>query len=534
MATIRSLLRDRVTLQVRSVDRIFLHGYVPRLMSEGLVVRFLLDRGFSIPSPSLLGDISRGYVAAVERFACEHEIPVIRFERRESKEDRVRPYLETAAREGRFGVVMIGVAQEKASAWRGWREGGRDAHPHFRFGRQSVFVNHYYFYVRDREWGPAFVKTCAYAPYPIWLCLNGHEWAKRQAEKQGLPFVALDNGFRSTDDAEALAAICARLSAGHVWAFFRRYERLLPSPFAEADRERGYRYQLALRQIELSDTRVFDRPEAGRAWFERVIRDQLALGRPDHVSLVFARKVIATTPGRFQTRVINRGVEPAIQVHYKHSKVKQYFKEGRALRTETTVNDTRDFGVGRLLSHANWQALLQIGHQTNQRLLDAQLQACACAPDATTLARVVLPSRTPDGDPAPALRFGDPRAQALLAALCCFQHLLDGLTNRSLHGLVAGFLPGYTPRQMTYDLRRLRANGLLVRVPASHRYQLTNDGRRLAVFFAKTYTRIVTPSLAELDPALPAEISERSPLARAWHAYERALDQRINDAALAA
>jgi len=314
----------------------------------------------------------------------------------------------------------------------------------------------------------------------------------------------------------------------------RRYERLLPSPFAEADRERGYRYQLALRQIELSDTRVFDRPEAGRAWFERVIRDQLALGRPDHVSLVFARKVIATTPGRFQTRVINRGVEPAIQVHYKHSKVKQYFKEGRALRTETTVNDTRDFGVGRLLSHANWQALLQIGHQTNQRLLDAQLQACACAPDATTLARVVLPSRTPDGDPAPALRFGDPRAQALLAALCCFQHLLDGLTNRSLHGLVAGFLPGYTPRQMTYDLRRLRANGLLVRVPASHRYQLTNDGRRLAVFFAKTYTRIVTPSLAELDPALPAEISERSPLARAWHAYERALDQRINDAALAA
>jgi hypothetical protein len=534
VATIRSLLRDRVTLRVRSVDRIFLHGYVPRLMSEGMVVRFLLDRGFSIPSPSLLGDIGRAYVAAIERFAAEREVPVVRFVRRQSKEEAARPYLEAAAREGRFGVVLVGVAQERTSAWRGWREGGSDGHPHFRFGRQSVFVNHYYFYVRDREWGPAFVKTCAYAPFPIWLCLNGHEWAKRQAEKAGLGFQPLDNGFRSVEDAEALTAICSRLSERQVWAFFRRYQRLLPSPFGEADREHGYRYQLALRQIELSDTRVFDRPQAGRDWFERVIRDQLTLGRPDHIAVVFGRRVIATTPGRFSTRVLNRGDRVALQVHYKHSKVKQYFKEGRALRTETTVNDTRDFGVGRLLTHANWQALLQLGHEINERLLDAQLQACACAPDATTLARVVLPSRDPDGLPAPALRFGDPRVQALLGALCAFQHLLEGVTNRSLRPLVAALLPGYTARQMTYDLRRLRRNGFLLRAPGSQRYQLTAEGRRLAVFFAKTYTRVVTPSLAELDPTLPTEIAERSPLARTWRAYERALQNRITDAALTA
>src|SRR3990172_10452865 len=160
-------------------------------MSEGMVVRFLLERGFPIPSPSLLGDIGRAYVAAVERSAAEHELPVVRFGRRESKEERARPYLEAAARERRFGVVMIGVAQEKTSAWRGFREGGPDGHPHFRFARQSVFVNHSYFYVRDREWGPAFVKTCAYAPFPRWLCLNGHEWAKRQAEKAGLSFAGL-------------------------------------------------------------------------------------------------------------------------------------------------------------------------------------------------------------------------------------------------------------------------------------------------------------------------------------------------------
>jgi hypothetical protein len=227
-------------------------------------------------------------------------------------------------------------------------------------------------------------------------------------------------------------------------------------------------------------------------------------------------------------------VQPAIQVHYRASKVKQYFKEGRALRTETTVNDTRDFGVGRRLTPANWDALIDIGHQINQRLLDHQLDACACAPDATLLERVVLPSTTTDGLPAPGLRFGEPRTMALLACLCSFQHLFAGLTNRSLRELIAGLIPGYNARQMTYDLRRLRRKGFIQRIPRTHRYQLTREGRRLAIFFTKTYTRIVNPALAELDPALPAEIAQRTPLAQAWRALERAIDDTIKQAAIAA
>ena len=92
MATIRSLLRDHVTLQVRSVDRIYLQAYVPKLMSDGQVVRFLLDRGFPIPSPALLGKIGQRYTAAIERFAARNSIPIVRFQRGESKEERARPY----------------------------------------------------------------------------------------------------------------------------------------------------------------------------------------------------------------------------------------------------------------------------------------------------------------------------------------------------------------------------------------------------------------------------------------------------------
>jgi hypothetical protein len=533
VATIASLLRDHVTLQVRSVDRLFLQGYVPRLMCQGQLIRFLLDRGNPIPSPALLGKIGRAYVAAIDRFALDNEIPVVRFGRRESKEEVARPYLERAAREGRFGVVMIGVAQERASVWRGWRDGGSDGHPHFEFGRQSAFVNHYYFYLRDRDWGPAFVKTTAYAPFPIWIYLNGHEWAKRQAARQGVSFEALDNGFRSASDAAALQAICDRLSAREVERFQRRWQARLPSPFNASERRRGYRHELAFRQLELSDTRVFDRPLAGRQWFEQTLRDQLALGRPDRVAVVFSRRVSRRTPGRFHTRVINSGVEPALQVHYRRSKVKQYFKQGRALRTETTVNDSYDFGIGRRLSQQNWEALLRIGHDTNERLLGAQLEACQCAPEAQTLERVVLPSKQ-DGLPAPGLRFGDPRVMALLTALCAFQHLFEGLTNRSLRALVAGLLPGYTARQATYDLRRLRRKGMIRRIPHSQRYQLTADGRRLAVFFTKTYSRIVCPSLAELDPQLPDQVARQTPLGRPWRDFERALNARIADAAITA
>jgi hypothetical protein len=533
VATISSLLRDHVTLQLRSVDRLFLQAYVPKLMSQYQLVRFMLDRGFTIPSPALLAKQGREYVAAIERFAAANGVPVLRFVKGASKEDTVRPCLQAAEREGRFGVVLIGVAQEKTSAWRGWRAGGRDEHPHFEFGRQTAFVNHYYFYILDPDWGPAFIKTCAYAPFGVWVYLNGHEWAKRQAARAGIAFEALDNGFRSAADAVALQAICERLSAREVWRFFDRWTSRLPSPFTAADRRRGYRYQLAFRQLELSDTRVFDKPAAGRAWFEQTIRDQLTLGRPDQVALVFKRRINSRTPGRFHTRIITTGVDPAIQVHYRSSKVKQYFKEGRALRTETTVNDTRDFGIGRLLTDANWNALVEIAHRTNQRLLDAQLDACQCAPDADALSRVVLPS-THDGQPAPGLRFADPRVMALLACLCAFTHLIDGFTNRTLRALIAGLIPGYNARQMTYDLRRLRRKGLIHRVPRSQRYQLTRDGRRTAVFFTKTYARILNPSLAELDPSLPDPIARRTTLGRPWREFEHALDQRIADAALTA
>jgi hypothetical protein len=220
---------------------------VPRLQTQFHVIRFLLDRGFPIPSPVVLGRIGGVYAKAVERFIAEHEIPVVRFVKGDVKEEVAREHFKAAERDGRFGVVMVGVAQARTSAWRGWREGGPDGHPHFEYRRQQVFPNNYYWYIRDPDSGSAFLKTTAYAPYLVLLYLNGNEWAKRQAIQRDIPFKALVTGFAACEDAQALAEICAGLSAEDVHPFFDRWQAALPSPLTAEDRARGYHHELAFR-----------------------------------------------------------------------------------------------------------------------------------------------------------------------------------------------------------------------------------------------------------------------------------------------
>lgn len=539
MVDYATLLRDRVRLTCRSIDRIFLQAYMPKLQSVGQVCLFLNgQRGYRIPSSAAFGEIGRAYVSQIERWAEAHGVPIRHFAKHQNKEAIATPLMEAAAKDGGDGrVVLIGTAQEKVAAWRSWKGEGQAhvPHPHMEWGRQMVLVNHYYFYLWDPEWGGAFWKTNAYAPYPIWLWLNGHEWAKRQLDKVGIAYEALDNGFRACADPEALQHICDRLGPIEVLRFFWRWFHRLPSVFTEADLQAGYGYELAVRQFEVSDTRVFDRPQSGRAFFEGLIRDHLDVGRPDQVALLFDRRVISTTPGPFRTRVIHRGVDPQVSCYYKSSRLKQYLKLGCALRTETVIGDTRDFGIGRLVRPQNWKALRAVGQSANRRLCETELETAFPAPDLAAVSAVTMPSTTADGLHAPALRFGDPRVTALLSALLGFAHLLAGFRNRQLtERMQSLFDAAYTSRQATYDLRRLRRKGLLERLPQSHRYQLTRFGRRIAVLFVKTQARILAAALPLLDAALPSSLARRSPLSLAWRRLDHALDTYIAQQLIAA
>jgi hypothetical protein len=531
MGTVARLLAENVSFRCTSVDRIGIRGYIPGLQYEGGVVRFLLKRGYPIPSPAALNHNHDRLVAQLDALVASSGVPVVRFKRGDCKEDIARPHQDAAVAAGRSGLVLVGKAQERTSAWRGYVDKSHGAHgashPHIAWRRMSSVPDHWYLYFADAEWGPAFVRLCSYAPYPLWCCANGHEWAKCQLAKAGVGFEALDNGLRSVQDPGAAHHICARLGAGHVRDLLRRMLSVLPDPLTVDDRRAGFEWAFSIAQLEVSDTAVFDQPRRARAWFEAAIAGHLDLGRPERVSLVVDRRMInrgrRKTPGRFATEVITRDVAPQLQIHYKSSKAKAYLKEGRALRVETTVNNPGDFALHKTLSADNWRALRRLGAATNARFLAAIGEGQAGLPDLATLESVVLPT-THAGQRAPGLRFGEPRVMALLASVAAFAHLIGGLTNRSLRThMSAHWRTEYTSAQASYDLRRLRLKGFIERIDGTNTYRVTTHGLRIAAFFTQLAARVVVPTLTQLAALARPRRSAPPPLVAAWRSYEREL-----------
>jgi hypothetical protein len=435
-------------------------------------------------------------------------------------------------------VLFVGRAQEKAGVWRTQRRHNRVTGGSYAWlMRCSAFINFFYFYCVDADFGPFFLKFSSYFPYTAKLCINGNEWAKRQAAKAGIGFTPLDNGFAACDDVPAVQAICDSLGPEHIDALLRKWLQILPNPFTPQDEAAGYHYELSILQAEFSLTQMLDRPVSGRIFFEQVLHDNLDIGRPDQISLVFDRRIIRkgrhATPGRFRTRVITDGVIPSLHVDYKNAKIKQYHKEGRALRTETTINNTRDFGLSKRLT--NLPALRQLGFTANRRLLSVQRLGHDPIRGAHTFTDLTTPIITDSGTRIPGLRFGDARVHALLQALLIHRLLPHGFTNRDLRALVAPLLgtglEDITAGKMTYDLRRLRAHGLIARVPHSRRYQITDTGLAQALLFTHAHDHLLRTALAEItDPDPPAP----SRLRAADRAYQRAFDDLAHYAHLAA
>jgi hypothetical protein len=500
MLPLDGLLREYVTLEVEAVDRVYLNAYVPRLQSPGGLFTWLRDiRGLPIPSPAMLGKIGTAFVHDVRRFAQEHHVPLVPFPKGVRKEEYVRPYVERATAADHAGVVFIGTAQERAHAYRGLRTAGRPVS--FEFKRAQVCVTWFYFYIVDAECGPCFIKLCTYAPFTGRLYVNGHEWAKRQATKAGIGYTALDNGFATVTAPERLRAMCARFGPAQIEAAFRRWMAVLPQPFTAADRRAGIDYHLSVLQAEISLTQVFTQPRYARAFFEQAIRDHLDLGRPDQIALLFQRRVTRRTRGRFRTRVVTEGVSPTLQALFKHSAVKQYLKAVQAicaLRTETTVNDTYDVGVGRALK--NLPTLIACGRALNRRLLAAECESARCLTTLDAVDRVLQPTGS-GGQRASALHFGDPRAWALEAALCLFAFgplAPEGFRARDLRTVMPDLCgrASYSAAQASYDLRRLCRKGFIERMAHTHCYRLTPWGARTALALVKVQDRVLRPACA--------------------------------------
>jgi len=532
--SVAELQAENVVYELDCIDRMYLNCYVPKLSNAAGVAGFIrFHKGRRFASTKDVAEMGKAFIGNIHRFANERAIPIHRFAKGERKDDVMHCFLKDF--KGEEGVLFIGVAQEKASVPRTIRKRFGDGGSIPWIEMSTALVNHYYFYCVDKDFGPFFLKFCSYFPYPAKLCINGHEYLKRQLAKRGIGFEALDNGLLSCEEPACAQRLANGFGEQKIERFFRKWLKVLPHPFPAGDRKAGYRYQLSIWQAEFALTQVWDRPVHGREFFEQVIRENIDLGRPEQVQLIFARKMQGktATDGRCRTRIITNGVIPSLHVYYKNTHLKQYhksWKRGAALRTETTINNTYDFKVGRLLH--NLPKLRTIGFAANRRVLEVETVSHDNRLGAEAFAGLQGPVVTPEGQRASGLRFGDPRVQALFGVLVLLSLQVEGFRNRQLRPLLAQMLGLHegpiTQGKMTYDLRRLRLHGLIERIDKTHRYRLTKQGLAVVHFYQRTYTRLIRPALSIVE-APPS--TRTSPEEKDLQRFQSAMDNFIRDRA---
>jgi hypothetical protein len=531
VVTAADVVAGHVTLDVSCLDRVYLNGYVAKLQTPGGVVYFFRDhRGKPIVSPALFEPIGEKFRRDIKAWAQANGIPVIAFKAGDRKADVMAPYLQAAAAAGRSQVVALGCAQEFQLVWTARkRDTDPGGCPQFSFTKEQRRVSVFYVYIFDERMGPGFIKICSYFPYPVKAWVNGHEWAKRQAAAAGIGFTELSNGFASCDDPAGLQQVCDCFSPGTVQVWFERWMARIPLPLDDADRDAGYWWELSMRQIETSRTLVFDDDCHARAFFEALLCENMDLGRPENVELLFrrgqrlGRPTIPPPGGGFKTKIDRYCDLVTLNVFYKNSRLKQYLKDGIALRIETVVNAPGDLGCNRML--ANLPELQAKARAINVRLMETETAGQGTALVSPVIERITRPTVTGDGRKAPALRFGDLRVQALAGAIAAMLFTVTGITNRSLRALMTGLLHRpYSMNQASYDLSRLARNGLIRRVPGRNRYTLTRDGLLFAHFYTKVYDHVLRPLMAPDRPNAPPE------LLAALDSLDRLAASRIADA----
>jgi hypothetical protein len=522
--TVNDVLDGHVALDLECLDRLYLHGYLAQLQVGGQVIQFLKHRGYPVPSPACLQQIGDGFRARVASFAEANHIPLVALKATDRNIEVMRPYLDRAAETGRSQVAAIGVAQETQRVFIARkRDTDPGKCPQFSFDKKDRRVTVYYFYLWDAGFGPAFIKVCTYCPWPVKIWVNGHEWAKRQACKVGLGFTELSNGFAATEDPALLQRICDALQPGTINVFFQRWLARLPLPLGPGDQRGGYWWECSMAQVEVSRTIVFTAPRHARSFFDALVTDNLDLGRPDTLEIIFDRQIRKDTVSEFKTKVITRGTEVTINAFYKHSRIKQYLKDGRALRVETVVNAPGDLGCHRRLAHLD--ELQARARAVNARLLHTERAGQGCVLANPVFERIAHPTVDAAGRRATAMRFGDSRVQALAGALCHTLCAVTGITNRSLRALMTGLLgTPYSMAQASYDLARLHRNGLITRRPHTNTYDLTPDGLAFAIFYTKVCDRVLAPLFTTSQPQAPPVI------AAALRIIDRHLNNRLADA----
>ena len=530
--------KDSIRFHYRCFDRILLNGLIqPFQQPERVVGFFDTYRQLYPVSRDTLRGIADRFQQWLASWVQRRDIPVLDAPKGR-RDEFVEPYFKDAKPDEVVAVlkareparIMIAIGDRAANRW------------HLQFAER--WVVQYNFYINDAQWGRMFVRMCPYLPFSARVCLNQHHWLANRMREEGIDFRQSANAFMGCADPERLQELADELTPHDLVSCGQKWLACFTPFFTAAEREEaGCRHRLFFAQTEFCDNLIFHRRAALDKLGERLLDANRTIGQPNKITTIFGRKVGKLYRGKLQTEIENLHLpNPVIRSHYRNGFIKQYVRDHLILRTEAATNNVTDYGVRKAVD--NLPALRDTLSAINDNYLNVQQDIIETFIDRGQLGKLAQPTITATGKRIPGLKLDNPRQLALMHALVRFSHIAaaNSFTTAELYPRVLAALGSgadrYTLASLRYDLSKLRAKGLVEKLPHSRRYRLLPNGYSICLVFLKLFERVYAPLTAGLlspvraDAKLPNQ--RRSQLDRLYQRIVDDLDALIHAVGLKA
>jgi hypothetical protein len=489
---------DSIRFGYRCFDRLLLNGLIQPFQQPERVVGFFNTYRQQYPvSRDVLRDIATQFQNWVVNRSQKWSAPIL-----EAPEDRRDKFLDPYFRKAKPNQVvaivkgrepariMIAIGNKKDDRW------------HLQMAQR--WVVQYNFYVNDDRWGRMFVRMCPYLPFSARVCLNQHHWLAARMREEGIDFQHCTNAFLKCDNPARLQELADSLTARDLSICGQKWMAAFTPFFTEKERKQaGCQHRLFFAQVELCDNLIFRRRAALDQMGERLLDANRTIGQPNKITVIFGRKITRQYRGKLQTVIEDMDLpNPVIRSHYGNGFVKQYVRDHVLLRTEPASNNVNDYGCKKAVENLpllrqKMSSVIDNYHNVQQDILETFV-------DRGQLRQLAEPTVMPNGKRIPGLKLDHPRQLALMHALVRFSHIAaqNTFTTSEIYSdaLAARDVSPkeYSLASLRYDLSKLRAKGLVERVPRSRRYRLVRQGYSICLVFLKLFERIYAPLTAGL------------------------------------
>jgi hypothetical protein len=529
--------KDSIRFGYRCFDRILLNGLIQPFQQPERVVGFFGSYRQVYPvSRDVLRSAAEQFQAWVKKQADQWNAPIVEAPKGR-RDEFVEPYFRDAepdqvvvilkAREP--ARIMTAIGDKKANRW------------HLQIADR--WVVQYNFYVNDRRWSRIFVRMCPYLPFSARVCLNQHHWLANRMREENIDFEQCSNAFLRCGAPERLQALADTLSAEDLASCGQKWLARFTPFFSDRERRQaGCQHRLFFSQVEFCDNLIFHRRAALDKLGERLLDANRTIGQPNKITVIFGRKITKQHRGKLQTEIEDMHLpNPVIRSHYRNGFIKQYVRDHLILRTEAATNNVTDYGINKAVEHL--PALRDKLAAIDDNYLDIQQDILETFVDRGQLQELAQPTLTASGKRIPGLKLDNPRQLALMHALVRFAQIAAAgtfSTSEIRPHVIAALRPAvqhYGLGSLRYDLSKLRAKGLVEKLPRSRRYRLPPKGYSVCLIFLKLFDRICAPLTAGVLDPLPGDAAlprqKRSPLDRLYHRLSAALDQLMRAIGLA-